>query len=97
MPARYSAHVSGKFYYTTSRENVIEFFMNTPQLSPYGLLRSFLWQRRHGRTAGGDWWSDASYSATGGRDLSTDPTGVYPQGYNYRGIGFAVRCVVREG
>ncbi len=49
------------------------------------------------RTAFGYWWSDTSNSATNGRSLSTYPAAVYPEYNGYRGYGFAIRCVVREG
>ncbi len=64
-------------------------------------LRTGYFSRSNGniinRTAYGYWWSDASYSATNGHDLVTVPMGVVPQDLNYRGFGFAIRCVVREG
>ncbi len=50
-----------------------------------------------GRVTYGYWWSTTAGSATNGRYLGTDPTGVDPQCNYYRGRGFAVRCVVREG
>lgn len=49
------------------------------------------------RTTGGYWWSATSGSAAIGRYLFTYPTFVDPQYGSYRGYGFAIRCVVREG
>ena len=49
------------------------------------------------RVTSGSWWSTTAGSATVGHFLYTYPTNVYPQGNYYRGYGFAVRCVVREG
>jgi len=64
-------------------------------------LRTGLYSRSNGyiyyRVTNGLWWSFASGSATGGHDLGTGPTYVLPQRNYYRGHGFAVRCVVREG
>lgn len=49
------------------------------------------------RVTYGLWWSTTAGSATGGHYLVTHPTYVVPQDNYYRGYGFAVRCVVREG
>jgi len=43
------------------------------------------------------WWLANSGSAMYGHRLYVSPTNVIPQYNNYRGFGFAVRCVVREG
>ena len=43
------------------------------------------------------WWSNTVGSAADSHYLTVYPTGVNPQNYYYRGNGFAVRCVVREG
>lgn len=51
----------------------------------------------HGRITNGYWWSFVASSDMNGHYLATYPTGVVPQDDNYRGYGFAVRCVVREG
>ena len=68
---------------------------------PLNFLRTGYYERSYGyiygRVTDGLWWSTTAGSATLGRYLNTFPTGVFPQGNNYRGLGFAVRCVVREG
>ena len=68
---------------------------------PLNFLRTGYYYRSggyiSGRVAGGVWWSTTAGSATLGHLLSTYPTSVFPQNNYYRGYGFAVRCVVREG
>ena len=68
---------------------------------PLNFLRTGYYVRSNGdiyvRVAGGNWWSTTAGSATYGHSLGTLPTAVYPQNNHYRGYGFAVRCVVREG
>ncbi len=65
------------------------------------VLRTGYYLRSNGiidvRVTGGDWWSTTAGSAPYGHGLGTYPTSVNPQGNGYRGVGFAVRCVVREG
>ncbi len=48
----------------------------------------------HGRTADGSWWSATAGSATHGRSLATWTGSVYAQNNDFRGYGFALRCVV---
>lgn len=64
-------------------------------------LRTGYYLRSNGhivtRTAGGYWWSGTSGSATHGRDLYTGSAGAGFQDSSYRGFGFAIRCVVRDG
>ncbi len=68
---------------------------------PLNFLRTGSYHRSNGgivnRTVHGVWWSDTGSLATLGRTLHTGPTYVSPQNGNYRGYGFAIRCVVREG
>lgn len=45
------------------------------------------------RGSSGNYWSRSLYSAVGGRGLYFYSGGVYPQGYNFRFDGFAVRPV----
>ena len=52
--------------------------------------------RINGRFTDGYWWSTTAGPATNGHSLDTSPTNVSPQGNSSRGLGFAVRCVVRE-
>ena len=65
------------------------------------VLRTGYYERSGGyifvRVTNGVWWSTAACSATFGHNLGTYPTNVYPQNNSYRGDGFVVRCVVREG
>ena len=49
----------------------------------------------YSRTTDGRWWFATRGSATHAITLYTDTTYVYPQYSNYRGHGFAVRCVAR--
>ena len=67
----------------------------------FNFLRTGYYYRSYGgvneRVANGFWWSTTAGSATDGHYLSTSPTHVSPQHNGYRGYGFAVRCVVREG
>ena len=67
----------------------------------FNFLRTGLYGPSYGfinvRVAAGYWWSTTTGSATNGHSLGTNPTIVDPQNSNYRGYGFAVRCVVREG
>jgi len=68
---------------------------------PLNFLRTGYYSRSYGyidaRVTNGHWWSTTSGSATYGRYLDTSPSDVTPQRNYYRGYGFAVRCVVREG
>ncbi len=65
------------------------------------VLRTGYYLRSNGiidvRVTGGDWWSTTAGSDVNGHYLHTSPAGVDPLTNNYRGFGFAVRCVVREG
>ena len=58
------------------------------------LFRSGVYERSDGyvyaRVTDGYWWSTTAGSATNGRYLGTDPTGVDPQCNYYRGSGFTV-------
>ena len=67
----------------------------------FNFLRTGYYYRSGGyiyvRVTYGYWWSTTAGSATYGHYLSTAPTTVLPQDNDYRGYGFAVRCVVREG
>ena len=67
----------------------------------FNFLRTGIYDRSSGyivgRVTNGFWWSTTAGSATDGHYLSMSPTHVNPQNNNYRGHGFAVRCVVREG
>ena len=67
----------------------------------FNFLRTGHFSRSYGyiydRVTDGGWWSTTAGSATFGHYLRTYPTNVDPQGNYYRGYGFAVRCVVREG
>ena len=49
------------------------------------------------RLADGRYWTSTSNSNQDGYDLYTYAIYVAPQTTNYRGIGLAIRCVVREG
>ena len=64
-------------------------------------LRTGIYGRSDGylyaRVTNGNWWSTTSSSSAGSHFLDIYPMVVYPEGNNYRGHGFAVRCVVREG
>jgi len=64
-------------------------------------LRTGYYNRSEGyiasRVLSGLWWSDTNSLTTNGYDLYIYPTGIAPQHSDYRGYGFAVRCVVREG
>ncbi len=65
---------------------------------------NFLRTGRYGRSEGGTynrivegaWWSGVKKSINA-YYLSINPTTASPQYLNYRGAGFAIRCVVREG
>jgi len=69
--------------------------------NPLNFLRTGYYDRFGGYTddltSDGNWWSIASGSATYGHYLNTYQINVKPQHNYYRGYGFAVRCVVREG
>ena len=69
--------------------------------NPLNFLRAGYYYRSYGRIVGrvtdGSWWATAAGSDTFGHVLGTYPTGANPQDNSYRGDGFAVRCVVREG
>ncbi len=75
--------------------------MPTVDVLSLNFLRTGVYVRSNGlifgRVTDGYWWSTTAGSATNGHYLDTYPTGVGPQDNNYRGHGFAVRCVVREG
>ncbi len=66
---------------------------------PLQFLRTGYYNRSYGylrgRTTDGNWWSGTAGSATHGRYLSTWAGNVYAQGSNFRGYGFALRCVAR--
>ncbi len=73
----------------------------TKEIQILNFLRTGLYYRSDGyighRITGGYWWSTACGSSVDGHNLNTYPTYAVPQGNDYRGVGFAVRCVVREG
>ena len=48
----------------------------------------------NGRTTEGAWWSGTAGSATHGCYLRTWPSHVDTQANYFRGLGFALRCVV---
>ncbi len=64
---------------------------------PLQFLRTGYYNRSYGylhvRTTSGLWWSATAGSATGGRHLNTWTGGVGAQDRNFRGYGFALRCV----
>ena len=70
-----------------------------------GILLNFLrtgyYDRSYGniyvRVLHGYWWSNVVGSATNSYGLVTYPTSIGLKNHHYRGYGFAVRCVVREG
>jgi len=68
---------------------------------PLNFLRTGYYNRSDGnvnvRVTRGFWWSTTAGSNAYGLNLATNPTVVDPQNNYYRGYGFAVRCVVREG
>ena len=77
---------------------------NTPNYNrinawPLQFLRTGHYTRSSGRLAArtthGNWWSGTAGSATNGRDLDTYTGIVYAQNNNFRGFGFALRCVAR--
>ena len=49
------------------------------------------------RSSGGYWWSNIANVNSFSSRLLTDQTNVIPQSSHYRGYGFAIRCVIREG
>ncbi len=69
--------------------------------APLDFLRTGLYDYLDGdlrnQNLGGTWWSDTGNSDIYGRYISTSPSGVIPQNNYYRGAGFAIRCVTREG
>ena len=77
------------------------FYVFFTTLDVENFLRTGYYDRSYGyiveRVAGGYWWSPTAGSATNGHYLVTSPTHVVPQNNVYRGLGFAVRCVAREG
>ena len=77
------------------------FYVFFTTLDVENFLRTGYYVRSYGsiyeRVTNGFWWSTTAGSATYGHYLDTYPTYVTPQGSYYRGNGFAVRCVVREG
>jgi hypothetical protein len=62
-------------------------------------LRTGNYNRSYGylneRTTNGNWWSGTAGSATNGRNLNTWTGNVNAQNNNFRGNGFALRCVAR--
>ena len=66
----------------------------------FNFLRTGYYDRYYGlisyRSAHGFWWLMTNSSTTEGRSLVTLPTAIGP-GVSYRGLGLAIRCVVREG
>ena len=64
---------------------------------PLQFLRTGNYYRSYGylnaRTTHGYWWSGAAGSATNGRNLNTWTGNVNAQNNNFRGNGFALRCV----
>ena len=64
-------------------------------------LRTGYYHRSYGyileRVTNGSWWSTTAGCDVYGHYLDTYPTHVLPQLNYYRGFGFAIRCVVREG
>ena len=67
---------------------------------PLQFLRTGYYNRSYGylraRTTNGYWWSGTAGSATYGRGLDTATGYVYAQYNNWRGDGFALRCVARR-
>jgi hypothetical protein len=67
---------------------------------PLNFLRTGYYRYSDGkvysRTTGGNWWSATRSFATHANALNTNTTPVYPQISDYRGHGFAVRCVGRR-
>ena len=67
----------------------------------FNFLRTGYYYRINGyilsRYSHGNWWSTAAGSDEYSYNLWSDYIGTLPQHGNYRGAGFAVRCVVREG
>ena len=63
-------------------------------------LRTGMYERSSGdtylRTDFGLWWTDL-HSGTYSNFLHTTTTMVNINGYDSRGFGLAIRCVVREG
>jgi len=73
---------------------------------PYGenaanFLRTGSYSRSEGyinnRVAVGYWWLVINHSSTHNYGLVTGSTYILPQNNYFHGLGFAVRCVVREG
>ena len=64
---------------------------------PLQFLRTGAYDRSYGylnvRTTAGFWWSGTAGSATDGRHLGSNTGYVYAQANNFRGYGFALRCV----
>ncbi len=64
-------------------------------------LRTGYYDRSSGhivvRTSYGDWWSAMVGSMAFGYYLVSHPSATDSRANYYRGNGFAVRCVVREG
>ena len=67
---------------------------------PLQFLRTGYYRRSRGypaaRTLGGYWWSGTAGSATYGRNLGTYAGNVSAQYNDWRGYGFALRCVARR-
>ncbi|MBR2709720.1 hypothetical protein IKE72_01415 [Candidatus Saccharibacteria bacterium] len=72
---------------------------NLMQSDPLDFVVSGVYYRSDGtignRTTEGSFWSGTAYSATLARSLHSYSAGFYPQDANYRGLGYAVRCVAR--
>lgn len=90
--------VTEKQYYTQNAYNIAAHqvlweWLNFLRTGRYGRSGGLI----GGRIAGALWWSSEVGSDSDGRGLDTSPAVVNPQYSYYRGDGFAVRCVVREG
>ncbi|MBR2709692.1 hypothetical protein IKE72_01275 [Candidatus Saccharibacteria bacterium] len=69
------------------RSNPLDFVVSGVYNRSYGTI--------YGRTTEGPFWSGTAVSATSARHLTSHSTGFSPQHADYRGFGFAVRCVAR--
>ncbi len=69
--------------------------------SSFNFLRTGQYYRSDGYIlaylTGGHWWLSAVASEINAHHLGTLPTNILTQGNNRRGLGFAIRCVTREG
>ncbi len=67
---------------------------------PLQFLRTGHYGRSYGylgaRTPLGTWWSNTAGSATHGRYLHTSTGNVYAWYNDWRGVGFALRCVAQR-